>query len=424
MYTFCNSILFSMQTLLLLAWLLFQPLEAAVVEVGADVLVKERLSLLRNKKIGLITNQTAVNNKYQLTVDLLKEHAKDYKIVALFAPEHGFYGQIHANDSVDHETDGDGIPIYSLHGETMRPTKEMLKGIDLLIFDIQDIGSRSYTYITTLFYVMEEASKAKIPVMVLDRPNPINGVVVDGPMLDPALRTIVGYINVPYCYGMTVGELARYFNEEYQVGCKLEVIPMHGWRRTMSHADTGIPWIPTSPHIPEADTPLYYPVTGILGEVSIVNIGVGYTLPFKLIGAPWIDALALSETLNAAHFQGVHFSPFYFKPFYGKYKGENCQGVLIHVDNPLKYKPVSIQFLLLSTLKTLYPKQFTEGVEKNKNRQSMFCKIVGSAKAWAFLSDKNHSTKEFRTLHELEKRQFLEKRKKYLIPSYNGDLAL
>ncbi|MFV0339038.1 MAG: exo-beta-N-acetylmuramidase NamZ domain-containing protein [Parachlamydiaceae bacterium] len=327
-------------------------LHSTGIQLGIDQLLTEtHVHKLKNKRIGIVTNQTGFNSQLKPTFDLLKERAKEYKIVALFAPEHGFYGREYASDQVEHDKSEEGIPIFSLHGETRRPTEAMLKNIDLLIYDIQDIGSRSYTFISTLFYVMEEAAKKNIPVMVLDRPNPINGLVCDGPMLENGIRSIVGYINVPYCHGMTIGELATYFNEEYKVGCKLEVIPMKGWHRTMSYRDTGLPWIPTSPHIPEPDTPLYYPVTGILGELGIVSIGVGYTLPFKVTGSPWINAFEFSKALNNCRLSGVFFTPFFFRPFYGKFKGEDCQGVLITVTQPTRNKPVQIQFAIIYTLK-------------------------------------------------------------------------
>lgn len=395
-------------------------LEAAPVKPGIDVLVEEgHLAKLKNKRIAVLTNQTGVNSKLKPTLDILKEHAKDYKIVALFAPEHGFYGGEYASDNIAHDKTKDGIPIYSLHGETRRPTAEMLKGVNYIIFDIQDIGSRSYTFVSTLFYVMEEAAKRQIPVMILDRPNPINGVTCDGPMLDEGIRSIVGYINVPYCHGMTVGELALYFNDENKLGCSLEIIPMKGWRRSMSFKDTGLSWIPTSPFVPEPDTPIYYPITGILGEVGVVSIGVGYTLPFKLVGAPWINAFQLSDAMNNCRLQGVAFSPFFFRPFYGKYKGENCQGILISVTDPLRYKPLSVLYALIDTLKKLYYQQFTDTL-KSGNRKEMFGKVFGTHKAWDLLTERRSISTELRALHEKERRAFMEKRVRYLNPAYSG----
>ncbi|HEV8051045.1 MAG TPA: DUF1343 domain-containing protein [Parachlamydiaceae bacterium] len=303
----------------------------------------------------------------ECTLDLLKAKANQYNftITAIFAPEHGLTGSDHALENVGNSQTVDGIPVYGLFGKTQRPTREMLEKIDLLIFDIQDIGSRSYTYITTLFYAMEEAAKFRVPVIVLDRPNPINGTVVDGPMLDEKWRSIVGYINVPYCHGMTVGELANFFNREYHVGCDLTVIPMENWNRKMNFSETGLMWVPTSPNIPEPSSPLYYPMTGILGELSIVSIGIGYTLPFKVVGAPWINGEAFAKTLNSQNFPGVHFQPFCFKPFNGKFVREECQGGLIVVTDPLIYEPVSTQYLLIGILKSLYPIKFKEALESS-----------------------------------------------------------
>ena len=198
---------------------------------------------------------------------------------ALFSPEHGLTGLAYSWEKVkDHKEDG--IPVYSLHGETRRPTAAMLKDLDVLIYDIQDIGVRPYTYISTLFYSMEEAAKRHMQFVVLDRPNPINGHMIDGPMLEEQWRSYIGYINIPYCHGMTIGELAEYFNAEYKIGCNLKVVAMEGWSRDMTFKDTGLHWVPTSPHIPEAETPLFFATTGLIGELNIVNIGIGYTLPF------------------------------------------------------------------------------------------------------------------------------------------------
>lgn len=226
----------------------------AKVELGVDVFFKDGIyKELKGKRVGLVTNHTGVNSQLQSTIDLFQNNAPGVKLVALFAPEHGINGQAYAWERVEDKKSAPGIPIYSLHGDTRRPTAKMLDGIDVLVYDIQDIGCRSYTYTTTLFYVMEEAAKRNIPVIVLDRPNPINGVIVDCPMLEEKWRSFIGYINVPYCHGMTIGELARFFNEKYEIGCKLKVVLMKGWKRSMSYKDTGLQWVPTSPHIPEAD---------------------------------------------------------------------------------------------------------------------------------------------------------------------------
>lgn len=400
--------------------LLVQP-SASKVILGIDLLAKgECLSKLKGKRVGLITNHTAISSQGETTIDLLKKLAKQhkFKLCALFAPEHGLQGLIHAEENVDDDKDPDGIPIYGLYGKKRRPNEAMLKDLNLLIYDIQDIGSRSYTYITTLFYVMEEAAKRKLPLIVLDRPNPINGLVVDGPMLESQWRSMIGYVNIPYCHGMTVGELALFFNGEYKVGCQLSVIAMKHWNRKMTFNDTGLQWIPTSPYVPEPTTALYYPITGLLGELSLVNIGIGYTLPFKVVGAPWIDAKKFADVLNGQKFPGVRFEPFHFKPFYGKFAHENCHGVLIVVSDPLNYKPVATQYLLLGILKGLYPAKFKKAIELSKNRKEMFCKACGTLEIYRMICEESNVVWKLRSLHEKERERFLKTRKKYLIKAY------
>jgi uncharacterized protein YbbC (DUF1343 family) len=337
----------------------------------------------------------------------------------LFGPEHGIGGDHYAEENMENQIDPEGIPIFTLHGKTRRPTDEMLKGIDLLVYDIQDIGSRSYTYITTLFYVMEEAAKKGIEVWVLDRPNPLGGQIVDGPMLEEKWRSFVGYINIPYCHGMTIGELAHYFNQEYQIGCRLTVVPMKGWKRNMIFHDTDLHWIPTSPYIPEANTAFYYPTTGIIGELQIVSIGIGYTLPFKLIGAPWIKGEALAKQLNKQNFPGVHFEPFKYRPHYGKFAKKDCQGVLILVTNPALYKPVSTQYLILGILKNLYKNQFNQALAKSTDRQEMFHKVNGTDQVFKILNQDGYSVWKLLSLHQEERKAFEKTRQKYLFPSYS-----
>lgn len=378
-------------------------------------------TLLQGKNIGLITNYTAIDSQYVSTIDLFKKNAAKggYKLVALFAPEHGLYGDVHAGKEVADARDADGIPIYSLHGATRRPTPDMLKGISLLVYDIQDVGSRSYTYASTLYYAMEEAAKLGIPVLVLDRPNPL-GRIVDGPMLEEKWRSFVGYINVPYCHGLTIGELARYFNGEYRVGCQLSVVPMKGWKRSMTFRETGLPWIPTSPHVPEAETAFYYPTTGLLGELQIVSIGVGYTLPFRLIGAPWIDATEFASRLNEKGFPGVYFYPFHYTPFFGRFASQPCHGVLIAVTDFTTYLPVSTQYLLLGVLKTLYPEQFQKGLNGEvRERLEMFHKVNGTAEVYKILKEEPYVVWKLRALHQKEKKLYLKKRLPYLIREYS-----
>lgn len=388
----------------------------ATVSVGIDVLIED-MSLLQGKRVGLITNHTAVSTSMLSTMNILKMHTQ---LQAIFSPEHGIHGLAHAAEHISSNANQEKIPIYSLYGATRRPTPEMLKNVDILIYDIQDIGSRSYTYITTLFYAMEEAAKHRIPFIVLDRPNPMGGLIVDGPMLDEDWRSYVGYVNVPYCHGMTVGELAKFFNNEYQVGCSLTVIPMKGWKREMTFQETGLNWTPTSPHIPEDDTPFYYPTTGILGELQIVNIGVGYTLPFKIVGAPWIHAETFAQHLNKQNYPGVHFQPFYFKPFYGRFKGESCQGVRIVITNPKVFQPVSTQYLLIGILKSLYPFKFKQAIESAKSRKQMFCQVNGTSDIYTIMTEQKYIAWPLKKVHQKRRKQFLKLRQKYLIPEYSS----
>lgn len=393
------------------------------VTVGIDTLFStpKFSSLLQNKRIGLITNHTAVNESMHSTIEvLLSQTPKErFKLAAIFSPEHGIDGTFHASEHITHFKHQQNIPIYSLHGKTRRPTSQMLKNIDLLLFDIQDIGCRSYTYISTLFYAMEEAAKHNIPVIVLDRPNPINGIVVDGPMLEDKWRSFVGHVNVPYCYGMTIGELATLFNEEYKVGCRLTVIPMKGWKRSMSFTDTGLPWIPTSPHIPEPSTTFYYPMTGILGELNVVNIGVGYTLPFKVVGAPWIDAKSFASHLNKQQLPGISFHPIHYKPFYGTLAKTDCHGVLIHVTDSLTFNPVTTQYVILGLLKSLYPKPFHEALAKATDRIEMFNKVNGTDKIWKLLKEKPYVAWELRTFDKDKREAFMKIREKHLFAGYD-----
>jgi uncharacterized protein YbbC (DUF1343 family) len=382
------------------------------VDLGVDCFFKEgRVKELEGKRIGLITNHTGVNKEGITTQKLLERF-----LSALFCPEHGLDGSAYAWEKVEDKKEKNKIPIYSLHGKTKRPTAEMLEGLDVLIYDIQDVGIRAYTYATTLFYTMEEASKRGIQVIVLDRPNPINGLIVDGGMLEEKWRSYIGYINVPYCHGMTIGELAWFFNIEYQIGCKLEVIPMKGWKRSMSFRETGLMWIPTSPHIPEPDTPLFCASTGILGELGIVNIGVGYTLPFKVVGAPWIDADTFASKLNEQKLSGVRFSSFHYRPFYGIFKGKDCHGVLIQVTDFVSYHPLQVQYLLIGMLKSLYPRKVEEALRRlDTGKRDLFCKANGNGEIYRLLQNEKYVAWKMISYQKQEREQFKKRRNKYLL---------
>lgn len=382
------------------------------VKLGIDRFFDEGQKIVvKKKRVGLVTNHTGVNSELRPTLEIFKEKTK---LVAVFAPEHGLFGDERKEVKIE-DLKGE-IPIYSLHGETKRPTDEMLKDIDILVYDIQEIGCRSYTYASTLFYVMEEAAKRKIPVIVLDRPNPMGGLVVDGPMLEDKWRSFLGYVNVPYCHGMTIGELALFFNKEYKIGCTLHVIAMTGWKRSMTFKDTGLSWIPTSPYIPEPDTPFYYASTGILGALGVVNIGIGYTLPFKVIGAPWIDANDLANKLNSQKLPGVKFVPFHYKPFYGKFEGKKCEGVKIVITDVHKYRPLCVQYLLIGILKSLYPVQFrTKLSQITQNDKQQFSKVNGTDHIIKTLENEQYVAWKLIGYDKEQRQEFLEKRKSYLL---------
>ncbi len=381
---------------------------------GVDVFFQTPSNDLFHKKIGLILNQTSVDASLESTLSKFLKLEPSVTVVAIFAPEHGVRGLQYAGESVKAGKLG-SIPVYSLHGETRRPTAEMLKGIDAIIYDIQCTGVRAYTYPTTLFYMMEAAVEMGIEVIVLDRPNPINGVTVDGLMLDDSFRSFVGYINVPYCHGMTIGELALFFNSEYKIGCQLRVIPMKGWKREMSYVDTGLPWIPPSPNVPEPTTPLFCSMTGILGECNIVNIGIGYTLPFKVVGAPWIKAESFAAALNAQKLPGVHFLPYYYRPFWGHYKGLDCEGVLIEVLNTALIRPVAVQYLLLGLLKSLYPTEFVKRFGSIGARKEMFHKTNGTDAVYDIAMKEKFPAWKLIELQKTEREAFLLRRKPYLL---------
>lgn len=400
--------------LLLLFFSIYALHAKPMIFLGIDNFFEEKLyEKFKGKKVGLIINQTSIDRDLKPILSLFRDQAPEIQVVAIFSPEHGFKGHCYAAEKISNQKEGN-LPVYSLHGEVRRPKPEMLKGIDVLIYDIQCTGVRAYTYPTTLFYIMEEAAKAAIPVVILDRPNPINGITVDGPLLEEKWRSFIGYINVPYCHGMTIGELAQFFNAEYCVGCQLEVVPMKGWKRGMSYRDTGLVWIPPSPNVPEPDTPLFYPSTGLLGELQIANIGIGFTLPFKIVGAPWICAAKFAEKLNAQKLPGVYFQPFYFRPFWGLYRGVDCQGVLIQVTDPKIYRPVAVQYLLLGMLKSLYPKEFLQRL--SPLRKKLFCKANGTEAVYEILLQEKYPAWKLIDFQRAEREAFLEKRKTYLLP--------
>jgi len=353
------------------------------VETGLDVLVRDNFRILKRKKVGLITNPTGVDRNLRSTVDILY-NAPGVTLTALYGPEHGVRGEFTAGEIIGSAKDpATGLPVFSLYGETRKPSKEMLRGIDILVYDIQDIGSRSYTYISTLGLAIEAAAENNIPFVVLDRPNPLGGIRMEGPLVEPGFVSFVSQYSVPYIHGLTVGELAGYLNEEgllrNGIKCRLEVIKMKGWKREMIFEETGLPWVPSSPHMPHAQTALFYPATGILGELYTVSIGVGYTLPFQLFAAEWINADSLAAGLNSLSLPGVKFRPVHFKPYYSVSHGKMIHGVQIHLTDPEIAPLTLLQFYFLQEAHKLWPDKDAFSL-CDPSRLEMFDKVCGTDK--------------------------------------------
>ncbi len=352
---------------------------AQSIKTGLEVLKESRFEILKGKKVGLITNPTGVDNNMKSTIDILFE-APEVNLVALFGPEHGVRGDAHAGDAVENVKDPKtGLPVYSLYGKTRKATPEMLKGINVLVYDIQDIGCRSFTYISSMGLAMEAAAENGIEMVILDRPNPLGGLKVEGNLTEEGFISFVSQFKIPYIYGLTCGELAVMLNEEGMTAqkCKLTVVPMKGWKRCMTYEKTGLQWVPSSPHIPQPQTVIYYPATGILGELYYISIGVGYTIPFQMFASEWIDAQELAQRLNSYNLPGIAFRPLYVKPFYSTGAGLDYQGVQIHILDYDKAALTDIQFYVMQALAELCP---DKAVFKNADpgRFRMFDQVTGS----------------------------------------------
>jgi uncharacterized protein YbbC (DUF1343 family) len=325
------------------------------VQTGIDVLEAEKFAALRGKHVGLITNHTGMDFQERSTVNLLA-HAPGVQLVALFSPEHGIAG--HADEKLPKSQDAStGLPIYSLYGEHLRPTDEMLQGIDALVFDVQDAGVRFYTYTTTMGYCMEEAARRGIAFYVLDRPNPLNGEIVEGPMLDPEKTSFVAYFPVPVRYGLTIGELAQFYNTENHINCQLHVIAMRNWHRNYFFESTGLRWLPPSPNLRTLKGAILYPGLEILQNAG-VSVGRGTEAPFEEFGAPWMNGGEVSAELNAKNLVGVHFVNQPFIPVSGLYAGQRCGGVGIRVADRGAVRSMRIGMEIAALLHKKYPEHF------------------------------------------------------------------
>ena len=358
----------------------------ARVKPGIEVLRERGFSGLAGMRVGLVTNPSGVDSQLNSTIDILYD-APGVELVALFAPEHGVRGDVYAGGKVESGKDArTGLPVNSLYGATREPSPEMLKGIDIMIYDIQDVGSRSYTFISTLGLVMRACARAEIPVMVLDRPNPLGGNKIEGPLVEPGFNSFVSQYRIPYVYGLTVGELAMLINEEglnrgqngreEPMKCSLLVVPMEGWNRDMLFGDTGLPWVLPSPNIPYPESALCYPSAGLIGEMyNYLNIGIGYTLPFATFAEEWVDADKLKETLDGYAVPGVAWRTIHYKPTSGRLSGKLVHGVQYYYTDYDAATITLTQFYVMQAIWELYGKNpFALSAE----RIPMFNKVCGT----------------------------------------------
>ncbi len=324
--------------------------------VGLQQFLATWHSWVGKRRVGLVTHAAAVLPDLTRNVDALL--AAGVRLTALFGPEHGLYGAeadgLAVNHTVDRRT---GLPIYSLYGETPTPTPAMLTNVDVLLFDMQSVGVRFYTYLSTLVHVLRGAARAGVPVLILDRPNPLDGLTLEGPCLAPAFTSFIGELPIPIRHGMTLGELARYANATLTLGAELRVVTMSGWRRAWRFKATGLPWVPTSPAMAHLSAVALYPGTCLL-EWTNVSEGRGTSLPFEICGAPWIDGYALAAHLNALDLPGVRFRPIRFIPTASKFAGQLCEGVQLHITDTSTLRPVTIGVHLLAALRHLHLPHF------------------------------------------------------------------
>jgi uncharacterized protein YbbC (DUF1343 family) len=373
------------------------------VQPGIEVFLDKYLDLVQGKRVGLVTNPTGVNSRLESSADLFYKH-NNIDLIALYGPEHGVRGNAQAGEYVPYYMDKRydipeySIPVFSLYGQSMKPEagmfknideymrsfdtedvgkvpeQSMVESIDVLVFDIQDVGTRIYTYIATMAYCMEACAENDIEFIVLDRPNPINGINMEGPLLEfPEFSSFVGLYPVPVRHGMTVGELANYFNAQFlKKKADLTVIPMEGWNREMWYDETHLPWVIPSPNMPTLRTATVYPGQVFL-EGTNISEGRGTTKPFELFGAPWIDSLRLVEKLNSLNLPGVKFREAWFTPTFSKFKGELCGGAQIHVTDRLQYSSFDTSLFIVQTIMELYPKNF-------EFHETYFDKIMGTSR--------------------------------------------
>ncbi|MCF7707351.1 MAG: DUF1343 domain-containing protein [Verrucomicrobia bacterium] len=396
---------------------MFESSASARVLVGSDVLALRKFKDLEGKRVGLLTNPSGINSHGQPTVEVLA-NAPNVNLVALFAVEHGIYGKIPAGKEFpDTEDSKTGLPVYSLYGPgpVRTPTPEMLEHIDVLVYDIQDTGVRSYTFISSMGLAMEACGEAGVEFMVLDRPNPLGGLRVEGPILEDKFKSLVGQWEITYAYGMTCGELARMINGEGWIEhpCKLIVIPMSGWRRDMVWKDTNLKWIPTSPNVITGDTPMYLAATGIIGELGGVRLGGGTPYRFQCIAAQWLDANSMIQYMNSLNLPDVNFNQIN----YDTREGTTLTGAKIEFTDPSRAPLVSLNLFILEAINTLSGRDLFKAAQVDGHSFAMFDKVMGTDVVRLALA-KGRSTVEILSSWVEDEKQFLTRRHQYLIPMY------
>jgi uncharacterized protein YbbC (DUF1343 family) len=328
------------------------------VQVGIERLLAEDRALVSGRRVALVSNPASVDNSFRHSADALFDDPA-VNVVALFGPQHGFRSDLQDNMiETPHGHDARRrVPIYSLYSETREPTAEMLRDVEILLIDLQDVGTRVYTYIYTMANCMRAAARHGVRVVVCDRPNPVGGVEVEGAKLDPAFASFVGQFPIPLRHGMTIGEIARLFNEEFAIGARLDVVPLSGWRREMYFDETRLPWIIPSPNLPTLDSTIVYP-GAVLFEGTMLSEGRGTTRPFELIGAPWIDGERLAAAMNGRGLAGVHFRPVFFEPTFQKHAKQTCGGCQLHVTDRRAFQPVRAAIELIAEFRRQNPAAF------------------------------------------------------------------
>ncbi len=399
---------------LLLATTGFSVNSYARVYSGLEVFLNKYTNLVKGKRVGLITNQTGVDGRGRSTVDLLY-NAKNVNLVALFAPEHGIRGKLKAGELVPGGRDSKtGLPIYSLYGGyDHRPPKAALDKVDILIYDIQDVGSRAYTYIWTMAEAMSAVAESGKTMIVLDRPNPFGGVTIDGPITENKFLSFIGLYPIPRVYGMTAGELAYYLNRVEKIGAKLYIVPMANYRRGMSWSKTGLPWIPPSPNIPSPMSAYCFAATGTLGETGRLNLGIGTKYAFQIVAAPWMKAKFSAAVLNSYKLPGVKFIPITYKNSKGSPK-KGIPGVRIVVTNPRIFRPTTTEVAILYHLHKSYSKNFRWPSGASSKKLKSFDKAMGTAKVRKMI-EQGKNVKQIAKTWQQSLQRFNHNRKKYLI---------